>query len=99
MQSLLSKICLLTRNEFVHFQERPGLYPAHLSALLECDLRRIAGELGWTDPSITFSAEGRIPGTSLHWPAWLVEHDGWRGRAFSDNIVLSATAPRGRNEP
>jgi 2-polyprenyl-3-methyl-5-hydroxy-6-metoxy-1,4-benzoquinol methylase len=42
--SLLSKITLLLRNEFNAF--RAGSYPAHLSALLEVDLRRIAMECG-----------------------------------------------------
>ena len=42
--SLLSKLTLLSKNEFVHFQERPGLYPAHISALLEVDLVRMCHE-------------------------------------------------------
>jgi SAM-dependent methyltransferase len=88
--SLLSKLCLIVNNEFVHFQERPGLYPAHLSALLECDLRRIAHEVGWTDVDVAYTADGRMPGTARHWPRWLPARDGWRGRAFSDNVVLSA---------
>jgi len=91
--SLLSKLCLIVNNEFVHFQERTGLYPAHLSALLECDLRRIAREVGWTDVAVAYTAEGRMPGTAKHWPQWLAAHDGWRGRAFSDNVVLSARRP------
>jgi SAM-dependent methyltransferase len=90
--SLLSKACLVFRNEFVHFQERPGLYPAHLTALLECDLRRIATEIGW-EHSIWYSGEGRIPGTSHGWPGWLTGRSGWRGRSFSDNVVLSAFKP------
>jgi len=91
--SLLSKLCLLVNDEFVHFRERPGLYPAHLSALLECDLRRIAAEAGWRDVEIRFTGEGRMPGTSQYWPTWLAARDGWRGRAFSDNIVLSGRTP------
>ena len=91
--SLLSKVCLLVKNEFVHFQERPGLYPAHLSALLECDLRRIAQESGWEEATVLFSGEGRVPGTDRLWPAWLTARHGWRGRAFSDNVVLTARKP------
>ena len=86
-------MCLVTRNEFVHFQERPGLYPAHLTALLECDLLRLAREAGWVDAVIVFSGEGRMPGTSRSWPLWLGSQSGWRGRAFSDNVVLSARKP------
>jgi SAM-dependent methyltransferase len=88
--SLLSKLCLVTKNEFVHFQERPGLYPAHLTALLECDLVRLAKEMDWTGAAVHFSGEGRMPGTSGRWPHWLTATTGWRGRAFSDNVVLSA---------
>jgi SAM-dependent methyltransferase len=91
--SLLSKLCLIVNNEFVHFQERTGLYPAHLSALLECDLRRIAREVGWIDVAVAYTADGRMPGTAKHWPQWLSARDGWRGRAFSDNVVLSARRP------
>lgn len=91
--SLLSKICLVTRNEFVHFQERPGLYPAHLTALLECDLHRLSREIGWMDVKTLFSGAGRIPGTHRAWPRGLASQTGWRGRAFSDNIVLTARKP------
>ena len=38
--SLLSKLTLVLKNEFSAF--RAGSYPAHLTALLEVDLRRIA---------------------------------------------------------
>jgi SAM-dependent methyltransferase len=86
--SLLSKVCLLLKNQFVHFQERPGLYPAHLSALLEIDLRRMARENSLTDVEIAYTGEGRMPLTARHWPHWLNAHGGWRGRAFSDNVLL-----------
>lgn len=92
--SLLSKICLLLKNQFVHFQERPGLYPAHLSALLEVDLTRLAQENGLTNVEIVYTAEGRIPAVSLHWPRWLASHQGIRGRAFSDNVMLVASKAR-----
>ena len=38
--SLLSKMTLLFRGQFNAFQEGPGLYPAHRTALLEIDLLR-----------------------------------------------------------
>ncbi|MGH7279985.1 MAG: class I SAM-dependent methyltransferase [Polyangiaceae bacterium] len=44
--SVLSKLPLLTKNEFVAFQEAPGLHRAHITALFEKDLRRIASECG-----------------------------------------------------
>jgi hypothetical protein len=43
-ESLLSKLTLLLLNEFNAF--RAGSYPAHLTALLEVDRRRIAAECG-----------------------------------------------------
>jgi SAM-dependent methyltransferase len=92
--SLLSKLCLLLKNEFVHFQERPGLYPAHLSALLEIDLVRMARENGLAEVETAFTGEGRVPGTSHHWPRWLGARGGWRGRAFSDNVLLFGRKPR-----
>ncbi len=82
--SWLSKLCFLLKNQFVAFQERPGLYPAHLTALLEIDLYRIAAECGLHDVIIRYTDSGRIPGTNLRWPSFLT------GRRFSDNILLSA---------
>jgi 2-polyprenyl-3-methyl-5-hydroxy-6-metoxy-1,4-benzoquinol methylase len=82
--SLLSKITLLVKNQFNAFQERPGLYPAHITALLESDLLRIANESGLTQTAVRYTNSGRIPFTPLNWPRWL------GGRAFSDNVILLA---------
>jgi len=86
--SWLSKLTLLLFNEFNAF--RAGSYPAHLTALLEIDLRRIAAECGWVDVSVSFSGEGRIPGVARHWPGWLSRI---APRALSDNILLLARKP------
>jgi SAM-dependent methyltransferase len=86
--SVISKLCFALKGEFVHFQERPGLYPSHLSALLEVDLLRLARENNLTDVEIAYTGEGRMPLMSRHWPRWLTAARGWRGRAFSDNVVL-----------
>lgn len=86
--SLLSKLCLMTKGVFVHFQERPGLYPAHLSALLEIDLVRMARENRLAEVAVAYTGEGRMPLTARHWPRWLGARGGWRGRAFSDNVLL-----------
>ncbi len=80
--SFLSKLTLVLKNQFNAFQEAPGLYPAHITALLEVDLIRIATESGLTDIKIEYSDRGRIPFTPWHWPANL----GFRGRNFSDNL-------------
>lgn len=86
--SWLSKLTLLCKNQFNAFQAAD--YPAHISALLEIDLRRIAQELNLADLTITYSGQGRIPGTSQHYPRWL---SGLCPRAFSDNISLLARKP------
>jgi glycosyltransferase involved in cell wall biosynthesis/2-polyprenyl-3-methyl-5-hydroxy-6-metoxy-1,4-benzoquinol methylase len=87
--SLTSKLYLVTRNQFHAFQEAPGLYPAHITALVEADLRRIARECGLVDVDIRYTDQGRVPLTSLSWPRRL----GARGRWFSDNVVMVARRP------
>lgn len=86
--SLLSKFTLLLRNEFNAF--RAGSYPAHLTALLEIDLRRIACECGWADTAIGYSCSGRIPGTGRHWPRGLSR---LLPRSLSDNVLVVGRKP------
>lgn len=81
--SLLSKLTLIFKNQFNAFQDAPGLYPAHITALLEIDLRRIFQECGLTNINIAHSNYGRIPFTPWHYPQSL----GFQGRNFSDNIL------------
>ena len=85
--SLSSLLCLLRRGQFQAFQEGPGLYPAHLTALLEADLLRIARENGLEGARVHYTDSGRIPLTPWHWPRLL------RGRWFSDNLLLVARRP------
>lgn len=92
--SVLSKLTLVVRNQFTAFQDGTGnAYPAHISALLEIDLIRMARECGLDAIRIGYSGRGRVPGTGVHWPRFL------RGRAFSDNIMISAIRPPGRPSP
>lgn len=86
--SLLSKLTLVLKNQFNAFQEAPGLYPAHRTALLEIDLVRIARETGLENIQIAYSGHGRIAGTPWCWPKPL------RGRMFSDNVMISGVASR-----
>ncbi|MEN1680507.1 MAG: class I SAM-dependent methyltransferase [Planctomycetota bacterium] len=81
--SLLSKLTLVIKNQFNAFTE--SSYPAHLTALLECDLRRIAAECGLEEVEVLFTGQGRVPGTKWHWPSWL---SAVLPRAFSDNVGL-----------
>jgi 2-polyprenyl-3-methyl-5-hydroxy-6-metoxy-1,4-benzoquinol methylase len=85
--NLTSLLFLALRGEFPYFQEVPGLYPAHVSALLEIDLIRMACEQGLVELRIHYSNFGRIPLTARHWP-WPL-----RGRRFSDNILMIARRP------
>jgi 2-polyprenyl-3-methyl-5-hydroxy-6-metoxy-1,4-benzoquinol methylase len=84
--SLLSKLTLVFKNQFNAFQETPGCYPAHITALLEIDLQRIAAECQLTDIQIHYTDAGRMPGGSRNWPRFL----GCKGRLFSDNVILVA---------
>jgi 2-polyprenyl-3-methyl-5-hydroxy-6-metoxy-1,4-benzoquinol methylase len=86
--SLLSKLTLTIKNEFNAFQESPGCYPSHITALLEIDLIRIFQECGLTDIKISYSNQGRIPFTSIPYPKIPV----FQGRNFSDNILCSGVA-------
>jgi len=65
-------------------------YPAHLTALLEADLRRIGGECGWLDVAVAYTGSGRIPGTVRHWPQWLSR---LVPRTLSDNVLVIGRKP------
>jgi len=86
--SLLSKLTLVVKNEFNAFQS--GSYPAHLTALLEADLRRIGGECGWADVAVAYTCSGRIPGTARHWPRSLSR---LIPRSLSDNVLMIGRTP------
>lgn len=81
--SLLSLATLAIKQRFQAFQDVH--YPAHLTALLEVDLRRIAAECGLVNVAIEYSCSGRIPFTARHYPKWMSRR--WP-RAFSDNVLL-----------
>src|SRR6266403_1823536 len=82
-RSLLSLITLLAKGEYNDFQEAPGLYPSHITALLEIDLVRMARECGFGEIAVAYSDHGRIPFTARTWPSFL------GGRWFSDNVAFS----------
>ena len=88
--SVLSKLGLWVKNEFPAF--RGSNYPAHLTALLETDLRRIAAECGWTDVAVAYTGHGRVPGTARHWPRWVSR---LFPRALSDNVLVVGRKPAG----
>jgi 2-polyprenyl-3-methyl-5-hydroxy-6-metoxy-1,4-benzoquinol methylase len=88
--SLLSRATLLARGE--HNAFRDASYPAHITALLEVDLRRIAAECGLQDVAIEYSGSGRMAGSGRHYPAWVSRL--WP-RGLSDNLLLAGRKPRG----
>ena len=85
--SVLSLLTLILKKQFNAFQQAPGLYPAHITALLEADLLRIVRESGGMKAEIFYSGVGRIPFTSVLWPT------SFGGRWFSDNIMIVSSRP------
>jgi hypothetical protein len=87
--SLASLATLAVKHRFSYFQDVH--YPAHLTALLEVDLMRIAGECGLDDARIEYTASGRVPFTARHYPKFASRAF---PRALSDNVLLAARKPQ-----
>lgn len=87
-QSFLSLLTLLLKGRFAAFQDVH--YPAHLTALLEVDLRRIAAECGLENVRVSYSGSGRVILTPWHYPRPLSR---MAPRAFSDNVLLAGRRP------
>jgi 2-polyprenyl-3-methyl-5-hydroxy-6-metoxy-1,4-benzoquinol methylase len=85
--SLLSLMTLVIKRQFAAFQDVH--YPAHLTALLEVDLLRMAAECELTDVAISYTHSGRIVLTPWHFPHFLAR---LFPRLLSDNILLVARA-------
>lgn len=81
--SLLSLMTLAVKGRFSAFQDTA--YPAHRTALLEVDLRRIAAECGIQDVEVRFTGLGRLPLSAAHYPRGLARRF---PRALSDNVIL-----------
>ena len=81
--SFLSLLTLVFKHRFAAFQDVH--YPAHLTALLEVDLQRIALECGLSEIRIAYSLQGRIVLTPWHYPKFLSK---LFPRALSDNLLL-----------
>jgi 2-polyprenyl-3-methyl-5-hydroxy-6-metoxy-1,4-benzoquinol methylase len=86
--SALSLLTLAIRQQYSAFQE--NTYPAHRTALLEIDLRRIASECGLEQIEVRYTAHGRIPLSASHYPRALSRR---LPRLLSDNVVLCARKP------
>jgi 2-polyprenyl-3-methyl-5-hydroxy-6-metoxy-1,4-benzoquinol methylase len=81
--SALSLLTLIAKGRFSAFQERD--YPAHRTALLEIDLRRIAAESGLEDIAIEFTRWGRMPLSGWHYPGPVAALS---PRRLSDNVAM-----------
>ncbi len=87
--SALSLLTLLARQRFASFQDVD--YPAHRTALLEVDLRRIAAEAGLAEARVVYSLAGRMPLSVRRYPRSVARLS---PRLFSDNVMLCARRPR-----
>jgi 2-polyprenyl-3-methyl-5-hydroxy-6-metoxy-1,4-benzoquinol methylase len=87
--SFLSLLTLLVKHRFSAFQDVH--YPAHLTALLEVDLIRIAKECGLSEICLAYTGHGRLVLTPWHYPKFLAR---LLPRFLSDNIVLICSTPR-----
>lgn len=84
----LSLVTLAMKRRFSAFQDVH--YPAHITALLECDLLRMASEVGLREIAIEHSGSGRVILTSLKYPRVLGRI---LPRLCSDNVLLIGRAP------
>jgi 2-polyprenyl-3-methyl-5-hydroxy-6-metoxy-1,4-benzoquinol methylase len=82
--SVLSLLTLVTKQRFSAFQDHS--YPAHRTALLEVDLRRIFAECGLEQVEVGYTCSGRIPLTAWHYPRAISRL--WP-RGLSDNLVVT----------
>lgn len=82
--SALSLLTLALKGRFSAFQDHE--YPAHRTALLEIDLRRIMTECGLGDLAVTYTQLGRLPLGAWHYPDTVA---GLAPRLLSDNIVIA----------
>lgn len=89
-ESWRSVVSLVFDGHFAAFRGKS--YPAHITALLGLDLKRIATEAGWIDIRLVPSDSGAIPKlTRITWQS--VSFGLLRGKRWSDNLALVAKAP------
>lgn len=86
--SALNLLSLIVKQRHVHFQDVH--YPAHLTALIEVDLRRIAAECGLQEVGVEYSENGRIVLTGTSYPRFLAR---LFPRAMSDNVLIMGRKP------
>jgi 2-polyprenyl-3-methyl-5-hydroxy-6-metoxy-1,4-benzoquinol methylase len=87
--SFLSLVTLIFKRQFNAFQNVH--YPAHLTALLETDLQRMAAECNLKNVAAEYSLHGRIVLTPWHYPSLVARTF---PRACSDNVLLIGRKPQ-----
>ncbi|MEH2319940.1 class I SAM-dependent methyltransferase [Nostoc sp.] len=86
-ESWRALIALLLQGHFVLFSDT--CYPAHITALLRKDIRRILGEVGFSEPTFVFTNLGGIP--KLPQFKWQQISGGLlKGLRYSDNLLTIA---------
>lgn len=89
-ESLRSLLALVFKGHFVAFTGNN--YPAHITALLMQDLKRVLTESGLTIEAWDYTNEGSLPKAPAY--KWQQLTFGLlRGRWFSDNILVRARKP------
>lgn len=89
-ESWRSLLALLIRGHFVAFSA--SCYPAHITALVREDLKRIFQEAGFACPAFSFTDEGGLPGRpSVTWQR--ISGGVLKGLRFSDNVIAIAKKP------
>jgi 2-polyprenyl-3-methyl-5-hydroxy-6-metoxy-1,4-benzoquinol methylase len=86
--SALSLLTLVAKRRFAAFHDVH--YPAHRTALLECDLHRAAQASGLSVLETSYSLCGRLPLVGWHYP---VAVSACLPRALSDNVMMVAVRP------
>ena len=90
-ESIRSYLALIGAGHFAAFLGKS--YPAHITALLRADLRRICSEVGFLEPDFIYTNRGGIPKfTQWTWQQFLRGFA--RGRLFSDNLGMVAVRPQ-----
>ncbi|MBI3556693.1 MAG: class I SAM-dependent methyltransferase [Deltaproteobacteria bacterium] len=83
-ESLTSLLSLNLRGFYSAFSDAD--YPAHITPMLEIDLRRVFRECAFTDVQVKWSGTGRVPGTGLHWQQ--ASRALFSGKRFSDQLLV-----------
>jgi 2-polyprenyl-3-methyl-5-hydroxy-6-metoxy-1,4-benzoquinol methylase len=84
-ESIRSYAGLIVAGHFTQFLG--SCYPAHITALLRMDLRRLCEETGFEPPAFHYTNAGGIPKRpTVSWQA--ISFGLLRGRLFSDNLAI-----------